>query len=231
MIRAADLIEQHGHATTNRERYAIQNELFAEIEARSGGDRDGLIEFELLSNIAGPMPFAWFTSHNDGDLEESCWRNRYEWSKRPDLTRDALGLIHRGSTPAPPFARQPELMGVFVVERTSVPLGTRFCRPNCLDAGSHSRFKCGFGNLAKRPYGWGRALDLEKMLGKRPHRGGREIVVENFAPSTRIKFTVLGEVMVPRSDFLGSNDDKYEASVRRKRERNSLKRRFQEVLK
>lgn len=198
------------------------------IESISGGSANGLCNLDIRTALLGSSKhFGWWTSYDDGDEERGCWPHQPAWQLRGDATRDILGLVHYGSsTHSATPGWKPTLLATYVVPSTAIGASTRYGRPNAFDALGGTRFKARFGNARGPTSQWGRTVNLAKLYGTRPHRGGREIVIENSTPIVSVRFTVSGSVWVPRADFRGVRDAEFEAIVRGKRTKDSQERRF-----
>jgi hypothetical protein len=196
------------------------------VEGISGASADGLVDVEVNLPILGPKAFGWYTTYAEGDEESGCWPSRSLWDQRGDATRDVLGLVHYGSTTTTPFSWEPVLLATYVVPRSALGPAVVFARPNGLDAIGGTRFKARFGKASGTTAEWGRTVNLAKLGSRRPYRGGREVVVENFIPLTPVRFTIAGALWVPRGDVLGIGDTNFEAVVAGKREWRTRARKF-----
>jgi hypothetical protein len=186
------------------------------------------LEIELDKPIKGHVGVPknrpnWFTSFLDGDFEADTWGPSIPKAQRSDKTRDILGLSHFGSNTSSGVARK--LLATLTIPISTIPTSATPKRPTPLD-GDGRRFRAAFGDLRKKPYSWGRTVDLEKLSGPRPHRGGRELVIENFRPTGPVKFTILGVTRLPRNDWEPVNDDKFYKSMIRQRNDANISRRL-----
>ena len=213
------LVSKFYGASSMVDRNSIEDDILRHVERRTTDD-DGLLPVELDSGIKGPSreSIVWFTSYGESGLPEcGCWRDRANWRERADCARDILGLDHFGSNNDlhhPAYA--PTLLATLIIPKSSIPNMHEFYRPTPLD-GVGRRFKSVFGDLRKRPDKWGRTAHLERILGKRPHRGGRELVAQNFRPTGPIFFSILGYTRVPRRDWVPIKDAEFLRSLSRKR--------------
>ena len=210
---------------SDRELDDYEQEIFDLINRSPHSDSDGLIEVDLVNPIKGGAPtriekrLIWFTSHDDGYNEAAPWGYGTGACKRADLMRDVLGLVHFGSDGSiPRGGRYPHLLATMIVPVSSIPTHVKMTRPTPLD-GVGQRYKSNFGDLRKKPQGWGRTADLNKFTEPRPHRGGRECITENFIPTGPVKFAVLGFTRVPRGDWTPENNNQFLSCLLRKRDK------------
>lgn len=227
----ASLIDDVG---TLSDRVALENALgkIYDVIDTLSGHKDGLIRFRLPggSLYKGNRDFGWFSSYDDNGLESGCWTDRTRWAERADLTRDILGLVHFGSSWRVPLTWEPVLLAVYVVPSSAIPAGTAYGRPNALDAGKGRRYRACFGKKTGMTDEWGRTINLDRFMGARPHRGGREIIVADFVPSDAIRFGILGIAMVPRGDFEGVHDDAFANLLMGKRSIDASRRTFASLV-
>lgn len=226
------LIADFGSAATNARRDSIENDIIDYIKSASS-DKNGLLAVDFGSGIKGPNPnsLIWFTSYDEGGHEEDkCWLRKRDWNLRADKTRDILGLDHFGSNSDPTNPKQRTLLATLVLPKAHIPSAQTFVRPSPLDEVGR-RFKSSFGDLRKSANLCGRTVNLERFVGPRPHRGGREVVTKNFAPIGEIYFTILGSTRLPRNDWIPANDHEFSKSVLRKRKDSAFCRRLEEMVK
>lgn len=224
------LISRFHASNTMRDLEHLEREIFELIKNVSTKEnRNGFIEVTFDKPIGGPKPMVWFTGYDEGEIEDHIWQAEPDWSQRADIARDKLGLIHMGSSAKVLGTFEPMLLVMIVVAADTIPAGIKLARPTFMDAGTHSRFRGAFGNLSKRANNWGRAVDLSRILFPRPHRGGREIALQNFQPDGPVKISVLGFTRVPRKDYLNVHDKDFARSMLRSRERAKLMERFVRV--
>ena len=205
--------------------------IFEMIDVWPGACGNGLVEVDLPggSLFNGGKKFAWFTSFGASDREEGFWKSRPEWGDRADLARDILGLIHLGSDSGSPSGWEKQLLAAYVIPTAALPAGTRYVRPNAIDGASGSRFRSRFGLKNDPTYGWGRAVDLRRFHGPRPHRGGREMIIEDFTPTQKIRVGVVGGIWAPRGDLLGKHDESFAELVVGRRWQSTSKKKFEKL--
>lgn len=226
------LISDFGSATNDALRDTIVAEIIEYLKLASS-DKNGLLAVDFHSGIKGPNPnsLIWFTSYDESGQEEvGCWLPKRDWSARADKTRDILGLDHFGSNYDPANPKKPCLLATIVLPMAHVPASQEFFRPTPLDEVGR-RFKSSFGDLRKSAGPYGRTVNLDRFVGPRPHRGGREVITKNFAPTGEIFFTILGETHLPRSDWVPINDSEFSTSILRKRKESGFCSRLEKMAK
>ena len=213
----------------------FESELFDILRSYTSNS-NGLLDIEYARPVKGlngdpKCRLVWLTSFDNGDIEGDAWLPQVAWQNRADMVRDALGLSHYGSNGVvPPVGPKPHLLATLVIPREALPKSATVKRPTPLD-GVGRRFKASFGDLRRKSTSWGRTVDLSKICGPRPHRGGREVVIENFRPNLPIRFTVLGVTKLPRADWEPNRDTEFLASLKRDRQVDQIAARVQELIK
>lgn len=141
------------------------------------------------------------TSTSKDHTEYEMFKNR---TLSADMARDLLGLAFFDNT------RLGSLVALGAIsfdykDFNSLPQ-PKVTRPTVVDMVDEKRFKGAFGTMRSKSDGWGRAVDLSKIGAERPHRGGRELVLQAQKISN-VRVTFLGYLRLPRNDTYHGNDD------------------------
>lgn len=144
-----------------------------------------------LSSLKAGNP-AFCTTSSLKCREGEIFKNR---GGSADRARDILGLAPFDNT----YRRSVVAFGAMAFDIEDLEGAPRFARPSVADMVDSKRFKGVFGELSGKTDVWGRAVDLAKIGQARPHRGGREVVVEASRPRS-LHVAFLGYVRLPRGD-------------------------------